>query len=753
VTPRRRAILTWGIVVGAYALLLQVLFWRIWLRGQMSGWDCAVEYWPDLVFQIHALRDGEWPGWNPYVLGGYPYWADPQAGIFAPASWLTWGLAALGGDGPWLIQVKVLVNLLAGLVGMHAWTFARTRAHAAGAVAALVFVLGSPLLVHKNGALLWPVLYWPWALWALERFVAAPSLRRGAVLAGGLWLVGSAGHPQGFFYGLVVLGLYWGFLTLSAPSPRHAPRALVRQARGGAVALGLGALLLAATWVPAWSAVEASPRADRGPGYVLGQPLSPRQLDELWVPNLDTNWMHDVYVGALPIVGALWLLAVTRGRARASAAFWTGVAALGIVLALGRHGHLLPWLMEHVPGFDLFRIAYRHKLIFGLAAAVLAGDAVGALLAGGQARWTRAAWAALAAAWLAVAAAIDLRGPAWHLGAALLGAAAALPWVADRLRPAGGRRRAAGWALVALVPALALADLWHAGAGKLAILMRRPDPARHAPLVEHMPGVDRQWRYHVGNLSSPYGGTVPYHVAFLHQVREHTGHSNPIEPARHAEIERRARRAPGLLRHYNVRYFAGHRVRPPDTTPVVPGIVAAADVAPVARWYPAAEVRRGPEILDALAAAAPSQVTVAYVEAADLAGVSLPPAAGEAPRDGRVVTYGRGAITVEVDAPAPGVLVLNEAFYPGWTAAVDGRPARLFRAHYHLRAVVVPAGRVRVDFRYRPAGRVILPLLFVGGLLLTGVALVGRWSWLDTYSRHSTSSASKRANSAAVSAP
>jgi hypothetical protein len=130
---------------------------------------------------------------------------------------------------------------------MHAWSWHRTRSHAAATVAALVFVLGSPLLVHKNGALLWPVLYWPWALLALERYVAAPSARRAAVLAGALWLVGTAGHPQTFFYGLVVIGLYWIFLTATTRSWR-AQLATVW------IVLLLGALLLAATWVPALSA-------------------------------------------------------------------------------------------------------------------------------------------------------------------------------------------------------------------------------------------------------------------------------------------------------------------------------------------------------------------------------------------------------------------------------------------------------------------------------------------------------------------
>ncbi|MCB9571903.1 MAG: hypothetical protein H6709_07390 [Kofleriaceae bacterium] len=180
---RKRVVLTIGAVAAGYALLLTALFWRVWLRGQMSGWDCVVEYWPDLVSQIHALRHGEWPMWNPYALGGYPMLADPQAGLFSPVNWLLWLGSVPFGDGAWLIQAKVLLGLWAALGGMHAWTWRRTGSHAAAVVAALV-TSWAAAAGPQNSALLWPMLYLPWGLLALERFVAHPSARRGTAVSG-----------------------------------------------------------------------------------------------------------------------------------------------------------------------------------------------------------------------------------------------------------------------------------------------------------------------------------------------------------------------------------------------------------------------------------------------------------------------------------------------------------------------------------------------------------------------------------------
>ncbi len=742
--PRTRALVV-SAIVGGYAVLLAALFWRVWLRGQMSGWDCVVEYWPDVVFQLHALGDGEWPMWNPYALGGYPAVADVQAGLFAPVNWLLWLGSVPFGDGPWLIQAKVLINLLVGLTGMHAWVWWRRRSHAAAVVAALVFVLGSPLLVHKNGALLWPFLYVPWAMLALERFVAHPSARRGAALAAAVWLMGTAGHPQSFFYGLVALTVFGVALALTAPGGPRGIAALARRAWPGLlVAGGLALLLLAATWQPAREAVSESPRAHRGLGYVLGGAMETSQLRELVAPGLDTNWQTDVYVGALPLVGGLWWLLVARGwRERARAAAWWLVGGLGLALALGRDGHLLPWFAEHVPGFDLFRIAYRHKLMFGLAAAVLAGDATAALLAPGdaaRARWTRLAWLGLAAAWLGLAATVAWRPTWWALAAGTLAVVAAPAWLPAAARWARWARAGAAGAVVAIV----LCDLWLAGAFKLAILQRRPDPARHAAVVAAMTGVDRDWRYHVGNMSSPYGGTVPYHMAFLGELREWSGYINPIEPERHVELEKRSKREPALLAHFNVRYLAGHKAPPPGATPVtapgVRGVVALDDVAPVARWYGAVERRARKDVLGALAASPPSARTAALVEP-DVAGLDALPAAApdapvDAPVDGRLVAFARNALVVDVDAPAPGLVVINEAYAAGWTAEVitaDGRraPAPVVRAHYHLRGVVVPAGTVRVVLRYEPPGYAALVMAFFVGLAALALAALGRWRWLD----------------------
>jgi hypothetical protein len=68
-----------------------------------------------------------------------------------------------------------------------------------------------------------------------------------------------------------------------------------------------------------------------------------------------------------------------------------------------------------------------------------------------------------------------------------------------------------------------------------------------------------------------------------------------------------------------------------------------------------------------------------------------------------VVTDRDDRVDVRVRAGRPGYLILDDSFYPGWKAAVDGRAARILPANVDFRAVAVPAGTHVVSFRYRPA--------------------------------------------------
>jgi hypothetical protein len=108
------------------------------------------------------------------------------------------------------------------------------------------------------------------------------------------------------------------------------------------------------------------------------------------------------------------------------------------------------------------------------------------------------------------------------------------------------------------------------------------------------------------------------------------------------------------------------------------------------------------------------------------------PIAGEVPGDPIEApvlfdAYEPHRIRLRVNAPSDGWLFLSDTWYPGWSASVDGREAPVFRANVAGRAIRIPAGEHRVEFRYRPVSFVLGCLLAAGGLLLLmTVPLQGR---------------------------
>jgi hypothetical protein len=85
----------------------------------------------------------------------------------------------------------------------------------------------------------------------------------------------------------------------------------------------------------------------------------------------------------------------------------------------------------------------------------------------------------------------------------------------------------------------------------------------------------------------------------------------------------------------------------------------------------------------------------------------------------------------EVGMTAPGEVELEQFWFPGWVAMVDGRDTRVFPSGPQaVTACHVPAGDHRVEFRYTgmPQRRNGLAISAVFGLLATlSIFGAGRW--------------------------
>ena len=115
---------------------------------------------------------------------------------------------------------------------------------------------------------------------------------------------------------------------------------------------------------------------------------------------------------------------------------------------------------------------------------------------------------------------------------------------------------------------------------------------------------------------------------------------------------------------------------------------------------------------------------------------SLPPDQS-APRPVRLVSYGSQRVELEVPAGAPGLLVLTDAYFPGWRATVNGRPAPIMPTDVAFRGVMLGGDASTVVFTYHaPGGNLGWGIPALAGLALLAAASVGRARWQHADPEH-----------------
>jgi len=97
------------------------------------------------------------------------------------------------------------------------------------------------------------------------------------------------------------------------------------------------------------------------------------------------------------------------------------------------------------------------------------------------------------------------------------------------------------------------------------------------------------------------------------------------------------------------------------------------------------------------------------------------------PGQARILRYAPAEVEIEVNTQQNGLLVLTDAYMPGWRATIDETSCAVYVADHAFRAIAVPKGRHRVTFTYRPSGFALgaaTTLATVAALLVLGVATI-----------------------------
>ena len=132
---------------------------------------------------------------------------------------------------------------------------------------------------------------------------------------------------------------------------------------------------------------------------------------------------------------------------------------------------------------------------------------------------------------------------------------------------------------------------------------------------------------------------------------------------------------------------------------VVPRVIVATHVRPVA----------SDRVIDQGVMPSFSLGTEALIDAKDVAkladqNIAAPSSdpMASAQTKATIISAGDNSVTLDVETARPGVAVLHDLAYPGWTATVDGLAKPVLRADLIFRGVEVAAGHHRVEFAFHP---------------------------------------------------
>ena len=87
------------------------------------------------------------------------------------------------------------------------------------------------------------------------------------------------------------------------------------------------------------------------------------------------------------------------------------------------------------------------------------------------------------------------------------------------------------------------------------------------------------------------------------------------------------------------------------------------------------------------------------------------------PVEVKLLSIASNRVLLEADAGAGGMVVIAQAWFPGWRAYIDNQPATLWRANLAFQAVAAPPGRHRIELRYEDRAFDIGLVLASPGLL------------------------------------
>lgn len=737
----------------------------------------------DVFYVLHSVAaramqtEGHIPLWNPYILAGQPLVADAQSALFYPPNlllfWLTPATVA---------TVSALFNIF--VAGIFTFLFCRSlKISLSGAVlAAISFAFSAAVMVVGPSHPIASSLVWmPLCFWGIENLLNGSNLYFWALVASigiGLTLVG--GHPETEMHVIMIVGLYVGARLVLDAAPVKV------KARCGLIFVAaalVGCLLAAVQWLPFVDFLSHSGIVSRSRSSFQGSYFytpewfpnsttlitllypnffgNPENLTSFWPFSNYQNYLEQsMYFGLIPLAltsGAI----VTVRKKNIPALILAVLALLSLAIAL------------RLPGFEALNYLpilnrvnnTRLKWMFSFLGAVLAGFGMDGFRAYVLSRKKELKL------FISASAAPIVAVLAIFLVAVMAKAVVALKWIPV---PANVQKFLANIFSLGEAKTMVSVAVAAGAVGCFFVLRSRPQwlkvgewigvvltlvelivvargynttmpPKLILPAVSTTQALQKDtslyrvlaipptlWPNYgaVYGISSVGGYDLPVlkWSYDIHSSQGGTGFRQVWAPDW------------PLADWMNIKYvISGVAQNLPKLKLILAGngyyVYENENASPRAYvTYQAEVIRDGPTALQRLVGGSfdfKREVLLDKDLPSDQAAL-IGRTTGDAPvQQVDVVAYKDDTVTLDVSTSAAGLLVMSDAYDPGWETRVDGNLSPLYRANYAYRAVFVPAGNHHiVQFTYRPWSFAWGLRLTLFGLLilLVGIpiSLIGR---------------------------
>ncbi len=757
----QRDLFAWGLLAGV--LLCGVLAGPFFAGRVYTCDDLGAFHLPLRAFYAEQLARGEPFDWTPQLFSGFYVAGEGQAGMYHPLHRLLYGHLPLQAAMAW----ELLASYPLMLAGTYLFLRRLLGRRDAAMLGSLAFTFsGFNLLhfVHPNAVAI--VAHIPWLLWAIE-IVAADSNRykRMAAEAGIALLTGSQlllGYPQYVWFSLLAEAAFAWFVTTGSRRVQSTDGFWQRLA----IAKGIGLMLGGIQLIPTFDTLLHSARVGTDAAFTGLGSLHPLNLVQLVAPYLfadrvlfESTHEFGLYIGAVPLMLIVWLrmrrdhLGPLGPLAVAASVF----ALVALFLSFGE-GAWVYRLQRMLPLVGGFRCPCRYLVLFQLATSVLA--AIGFVLLVQQYWNSRRKhpvpgvfitlhvmrvrhaerdeynfaplWIGGGLSLVAAAGGLAMQGRSWTApvplvlaGPLLIATAAVLVILAAR----GVRPALVGLMLFAAID-LGVYGLTYAVYPKTYPLdyfvthLVKP-PADSVGRDKWAGRDERAGRVLVDLKRFDQTGSRAGNQLMLAGWCRAFGYAG-LEPDSRLDY-----RQLSSLRVAGVRW-----VRRCESTKGIEGLIErddcwleVPDPLPRARLVTRAE--KGTRFnLPERPGGCFAQIKPGPFFGFESTAITEYPLAlpRSAPGTARIVSDRPGRMLIDVDCPAPQLLVVAERFHAGWEARVDGEPRPVLRANGDFMGCLVEPGDRRVELRFRPRSLRDGRILSYCGLALLAVCVLGRFA-------------------------